>query len=208
MSIVFAGHDTTYHSCGTVLYYLDQHPEIKKAIMEEVRNFQEPLDFDELKEAPVLNSFIAEAWRLCPPGGFSIRRVTDDVKFRNKWTIRKGQMFFYSAFLPLSDENVYPNPTEFSIARFLPSDHPMVKQASKNENATVSSGLDPHAMSANYPVFSSGAHGCLGAHFARLEMRIFLTRLFQHYDFELRKPKRVHIPVNGWECEFKLIPIS
>ena len=206
LTMVFAGHDTTNKSMGTALYYLDQNPDIKSAIAKEVRNFQEPLDFDEMKNAPVLNAFIAESWRICPPIGGGFRRVTQDVEFQNQWKIGKGQMFVYSVYLALSDERIYPDPNTFSIARFLPSDHPLAQNC--KFNGTDNCGLDPHGMSSAYPVFGAGVHGCLGHHFAKMEMRIFLTRLLQRYDVEVRNPKRVEMPIHGWECEFQLTPTS
>lgn len=187
---------------GTALKYLSKYPATKDAIAGEVRNFQEPLDFDELKNAPLLNAFLAEIWRMDPPvpGGF--RTLTKTVDF-NGHQVSAGSIVRYSTILGSQNEEVYPDPTEFRIARFLPEDHPFVSTDKEND-AFRAVGVDYNNMKANYPIFGGGTHGCLGSHFAKLEMRVMLTRLLQAYELEVQNVEKVAFPFNGWKNEFRL----
>jgi cytochrome P450 len=64
--------------------------------------------------------------------------------------------------------------------------------------------VDYNIMQANYAVFGGGSHGCLGSHFAKLEMRVLITRLLQKYNLMVRNSEKVYFPVNGWKNEFAL----
>ena len=65
--ILFAGFDTTKSSFGAISLYLSEHPKVYELLVEEVQTFADPLDFDELKAAPILNAVLAETWRLNAP---------------------------------------------------------------------------------------------------------------------------------------------
>lgn len=198
LNMIFAGHDTTYASMGTALHYLAEHPTVMDALVEEVQSFQEPLDFDELKNAPVLNAFMAECWRMDPPVGGGFRQLRENVEY-NGYRLPKEMVVRYNILAASRNDNLYPTPSEFEIQRFLPSDHALAV------NSTLQAkGVDYNNLKANYPVFGGGAHGCLGSHFAKLEMRVLLTRLLQKYDLQVRNSEKVYFPVNGWKNEFKL----
>eukprot|EP00592_Proboscia_alata_P000415 CAMPEP_0194369064 /NCGR_PEP_ID=MMETSP0174-20130528/17318_1 /TAXON_ID=216777 /ORGANISM="Proboscia alata, Strain PI-D3" /LENGTH=190 /DNA_ID=CAMNT_0039145771 /DNA_START=636 /DNA_END=1205 /DNA_ORIENTATION=- len=59
---LFAGHDTTKGSYGAFVHYLNKYPKIHNMLREEADTFSDPLHFDELKSAPLLNAFMAETW--------------------------------------------------------------------------------------------------------------------------------------------------
>jgi cytochrome P450 len=200
MTMVFAGHDTTNFSIGTALYHLAGiRPAIKEAIVEEAKAFKEPLDFDELKNAPLLNSFLAECWRLDPPIVAGWRRATKLLEHKH-YKVQKGQLFQYNIAVATMNEKVYPDPTKFAISRFLPKDHPLME-----DSRLHAEDVDPDGMNSNYPTFGGGTHACIGSHFAKLEMRVLLTRILQKYEVEIRNPKKVDFPIRGWTHEFKLL---
>ena len=200
LNMIFAGHDTTYASMGTALHYLSQHPDVMEALTEEVESFHEPLDFDELKNAPVLNAFLAESWRMDPPVAGAFRKLCQDTEYKG-YKLPKDMVVRYNILAASQNNELYPTPNQFEIQRYLPKDHPLA--VDKDLHAD---GVDYNNLKANYPIFGGGAHSCLGSHFAKLEMRVLLTRLLQSYDLEVRNSEKVHFPVNGWKNEFKLIP--
>jgi len=183
---------------GTALHYLNENPVITKAMIEEVKSFQEPLDFDELKNAPILNAFMAECWRLDPPVTSTFRRLTEEQEHKG-YTLRKDSLVTLNILLCTRNEQIYKQPEEFQIDRFLPRDHPLVQDSSLHAE-----GVDYNALKANYPVFGGGIHSCIGHYFAKLEMRILLARLLQEYDLQLQNVEKVTFPVNGFKNEFKL----
>jgi cytochrome P450 len=200
--MAFAGHDTTYMSLGTAMMYLAKYPAIQEAIVQEVKAFKEPLDFDELKNAPVLNSFLAESWRICPPIGGGYRRLTEPMEY-NGYKYPKGQLFSYSNHVAFANDKLYPEPSKFSISRFLPQDHPLL-----DDPKLHATDIDFNSMKAEYPNFGGGNHACLGAHFAKLELRILVARMLQGFNVEVRNCKKKQVPIYGWTNEFRLTPVE
>jgi len=198
LNMIFAGHDTTYASMGTALHYLSKNPIVCQELAKEVKSFRQPLDFDELKEAPLLNAFLAETWRIDPPVMFGFRKVNRETSYKS-YTIPKGMIVRYDILSTLRNESVYPSAEVFDVQRYLPEDHPLICNIDM-----ISKNVDYNSMKPNYPVFGGGSHSCLGSHFAKLEMRVFLTRMLRSYDVEVRNSKKVVVPVNGWKNEFKL----
>jgi len=197
LNLIFAGHDTTYASISTLLYHLSENPEAMEALAEEVSTLKEPLDSDELKNAPVLNACIHESWRMDPPVLGSFRKVADKDVHHKRYTFDKGTTFNYSILMATTDESLYKNHDQFNMKRFLPTDHPLY-------DPQVDSNIDPLAGRTNYPIFGGGTHVCLGKAFAQLELRVLAARMFKHYQVEVRNPKKSFFPVNGWNVEFKL----
>ena len=196
--IMFAGHDTTKGSfCGFV-HYLNKYPSIEKLLVEEVQLFSEPLDMDELKSAPILNAFMAETWRLAAPLGAHIMQTTRDIPFRN-FVVRKG----VKVALSIQGYNVnpdgrYSHPEEFRIERWLDKSHPL------HDPQYYQNGVNYNAMSTKYRPFAMGAHGCLGAHFAKMEARVVLTRMLRSYKVQVRNESLKKFPLLQHENEFQL----
>lgn len=192
---------------GTASHYLSQHPDVYNAVTNEVESFQEPLDFDELKKAPLLNAFLAEMWRIDPPVNGAFRKLTKDTEY-NGYIFQRDMVVRYDINASLQNEALYPNPSQFEIARFLPVDHPLLSlspsSSSNDRGGWSAKGVDYNIMQANYAVFGGGSHGCLGSHFAKLEMRVLITRLLQKYNLTVRNSEKVYFPVNGWKNEFSL----
>merc|ERR1712038_1345314 len=201
LTLVFAGHDTTYASLGSALYVLHEHPSVREALVKEVKAFKEPLDFDELKDATLLNAFIAESWRINPPIVAAFRKVYKEAVDYKGYGIKKDMILSYNPALATQNEDIYKDPSKFDIQRFLPSDHSLV-------NDTSYTAKDVDYMKGNYPVFGGGVHGCLGFHFAKLEMRIVITRLLQSYTLDVKNPVRFGMPLNGWKNDFKLTKVE
>ncbi|KAL7543992.1 hypothetical protein ACHAXR_013437 [Thalassiosira sp. AJA248-18] len=196
LNLIFAGHDTTYASISTLLYHLSQNPDAMEALADEVSTLSETLKPEELKKAPVLNACIHESWRMDPPvmGGF--RKATKEIKHKG-YSLDAGQLFNYSIILATTDEGLYKNHDKFDMRRFLPKDHLLYRPK-------VDAGIDPLQGRTNYPIFGGGTHVCLGKAFAQLELRVLAARLFKHYKVDVRNPKKLYFPVNGWNIEFKL----
>jgi cytochrome P450 len=197
--MIFAGHDTSYASMGTALNYLSEYPAVTAALTKEVQSFQEPLDFDELKNAPILNAFLAESWRMDPPVPGAFRQLKENIDYKG-YRLPKEMIVRYNIIAQSQNDDVYPTPSAFEIQRFLPKDHLLSQDPSLEAK-----GVDYNNLKANYPIFGGGSHSCLGSHFAKLEMRVLLTRLLQSYDIQVRNSEKVYFPVNGWKNEFKLI---
>ncbi|KAL3913074.1 MAG: hypothetical protein SGILL_006634 [Bacillariaceae sp.] len=198
LNLIFAGHDTTYASINTVMHHLSQHPEVQAALVEEVSKFQEPLDLEEItKKAPVLNAVMHESWRTDPPVPFAFRKATKKPLDYQGYHFPNGTTFSYSIGLASRQENVYPSAKSFHMERFLPSDHPL-------SCSEWTSGVDPIQGRADYPIFGGGGHVCLGKHFAKLELRVIMARMYKNYHVAVSNNRKVDAPVNGWAVDFQL----
>lgn len=202
--LIFSAHDTTHMSMASALYHLFHQSAVREEIKKEVEKLtrKDELDFDELKSAPVLTAFLAEMWRMDFPVGGSFRKILKDIVYKGR-KYAKGTLFLYNCYVALRDTNVYPEPCQFEIQRYLPDDHPLVQDPKYSRAAK---DVQYTSMRGNYPVFGGSNHSCMGMHLATLEMKIALVRLLQLYDLEVRNEEKVEFPMNGWKHEFKLCP--
>lgn len=119
---------------------------------------QFPDELVKLRTQPeLMPTAIEEIVRWTTPSAYKRRTATRDVVMGGK-TIRQGDKVTYWEMSANRDESVFANPNRFDVSR--------------NPNPHVGFGL--------------GVHFCLGAHLARLEIRVMLEGLLARYDrFEL-----------------------
>jgi cytochrome P450 len=106
-------------------------------------------------------------------------------------------MFSYNIGLAAQQETVYPSAKSFHMERFLPSDHPLA-------SPIWTSHVNPNQGRADYPIIGGGTHICLGKHFAKMELRIIMARMYKYYHVTVQKNRKVNAPVNGWAVDFQL----
>jgi cytochrome P450 len=106
------------------------------------------------RERPDLRrNAVDELLRVQMPGYYGMRVANEDVPFAGE-TIRKGQLVLTNTAAAHRDPELFPNPDAVDIARDLGS----------------------------AAVFGRGAHLCLAAQLARLELERAYTRLFTEFD--------------------------
>ncbi|GAX11034.1 cytochrome P450 family 26 subfamily A [Fistulifera solaris] len=206
LNLIFAGHDTTTGAMGSVIYHLAHHAEARAALEEEINNFfskSTSLDMEKLKSAPILNAIIWETLRVDPPVLAGPRSTRQDLVYKN-FRFPKDSSIFYNIYLAATDPNEYKyRPLEFDFRRFLPQDHKLYDPTIWNHKEARDI-VDPAQGRANYPIFGGGSRSCLGKHFALLELRVFLVRLFQNYELSVVKETKVWLPICTWNVEFQL----
>lgn len=195
--ILFAGFDTTKSSFGAIAHFLMQNPPVLELLVQEVQGFADPLDFDQLKGAPVLNAVLAESWRLTAPMACHTMRTKCPLEYKQYQFPAKTIVCVDTQAYHEINQDLYPDGTEFRIERWLPEDHPLY-------NPKYRVNVDYNNMTPKYRPFNLGPHMCLGAHFAKLEVRVVMTRLLQKYDLEIRNQKIRKSPTLQYTCDFKL----
>lgn len=200
---LFAGFDTTKGSFAAISHFLKQHPKAEELLVAEVQKLKDEdavLDVDQLKnEAPILNAVMAEAWRLSAPLSNHSTIAVEDLEYKG-YSIPKGTYIAIDIHAHAQLNNgLYPSAEKFVLERWLPSDHPLYDPAKAN-----TAKIDYNVMSSKFRTFNHGPHMCLGAHFAKLEVRIVLTRLFQSYKLEIRNETASNFPLKQRLNEFKL----
>ena len=111
------------------------------------------------KNNELIVPFIEEVIRISPPFRFHYRHVNSDC-FLGGYPLVSGEKLLLSWDSANRDENQFDNPNEFSLKRKKPKNH---------------------------MGFGRGAHFCIGATLARLEVKIFIETLLESFDqFKLK----------------------
>lgn len=135
-TLSIAGHETTRNTTAHFVRLMDEHPDQKALLLEDLERR--------------LPNAIEEVLRFSPPVMQFCRTAMDDVELRGQ-TIAKGDKVMMSYISANRDEEVFDDPNRFDILR---------------ENAN------------RHLAFGSGAHFCLGASLARLQLQCVLTELY------------------------------
>jgi len=146
-TLSIAGHETTRNTTAHFVRLMDEHPDQKALLLEDLEGR--------------LPNAIEEVLRFSPPVMQFCRTATTDIELQGQ-TIAKGDKVYMSYLSANRDESVFDDPDNFNILR---------------ENA------DKHL------AFGTGAHFCLGASLARLQLRCVLSELYtQLPDISLAGP--------------------
>ena len=175
MGLIFAGHETTAGQASWVVALLLQNPDYLKLVQDEIRanvTYGGAIDAAELSKLEHIYWAIDETTRMRPSADTQIRTVSQPITIGN-YSIPAGWRMMVSGatshFLP----EVFANPERFDPLRYSPD---------RGE------GKDAFAIIG----FGGGVHKCTGMNFAKNEMAIITTLLFQQFDVELLS-KDVHV---------------
>lgn len=198
---LFAGFDTTKASFGNISHFLKQDPKLEALLAEEAKGLaQGSLDIDQLKHgAPILNAVLAESWRLMAPIPSHATMTAEVLEYKG-YVLPKGT-FIAADILGhnIMNNERYTRASDFLYQRWLPQDHALYDSTLANKEA-----IDYNVMNNKFRTFNMGQHMCLGGHFAKLEVRIVVTRLFQTYNLETRNEQEVFFPIKQILSEFKI----
>lgn len=166
--LLFAGHETLTSAIASFCLLTAQHPDIMQRLREEQGrlNITSTPTLEDLKQMVYLEQVLKEVMRLIPPVGGGFRKVIKTFEFGG-YCIPKGWTIQYQIAQTHQDEEIYPESDRFDPERFAP-ERAADKQASFG-----------------YIPFGGGLRECLGKEFARLEMRLFASKLLQNYQWEL-----------------------
>ena len=165
--LLFAGHETLTSAIASFCLLTAQHPEV----MQRLRQEQDSLNLtttptlEDIKQMTYLEQVLKEVMRLVPPVGGGFREAIATFEYAG-YRVTQGWNIQYQIAQTHQDEELYPDSDRFDPARFDPS------------------CLDKQA-SFSYIPFGGGLRECLGKEFARLEMRLFASKLLQNYQWEL-----------------------
>jgi len=166
--IPWAAHETTVGHTSWTLIDLLQNPAYMAEAIEEINQvLQQPGDYtpDNLRKIKTLDWAILESERKHPVAHVIMRGVRDDMEFEG-FEIKKGAMVFVAPETAHNIPEVFSNPEAYDPKRFSPE---------RMEGSKKFSLIG----------FGGGAHRCAGVNFAKLEIKILMAKLLQHYDIEL-----------------------
>jgi cytochrome P450 len=166
----FAGIDTVANTCGFMLYALLKNPEALERVQVDVEAlFDKGLtDLADWKEARQLYAATIETLRMYPVAAFMPRTAVKPFEFAG-YRVEAGTEVLVATGVTHYLPEFFPEPEKFDLDRYLPprSEH---RQAS----AFVPYGL--------------GAHTCLGAGLAEIQIMVTVAAVLQAARFRLDPP--------------------
>jgi cytochrome P450 len=169
LNFIIAGRDTTACTLSWMFYLLGTHPEIQQRVQEEVDRCVPSGTNPTLKllhhsNMPLLHALLYETMRLYPAVPQDVKEAAEDVALPNGCTLPKGTKLIYIPWAMGRDPEVYPEPMEVRLERWIPFKQPT-----------------PH----EFPVFQAGPRICLGMDMAIFEAKLVTCMLLQEFSFTL-----------------------
>ena len=174
--LLFAGHETLTSAIASFCLLTAQHPDVMQRLRDEQAglNISDTPTLEDIKQMTYLEQVLKEVMRIIPPVGGGFREAVETFEFSG-YRIPKGWNLQYQIAQTHQDEEIYPESDRFDPERFAP-ENSADKQASFG-----------------YIPFGGGLRECIGKEFARLEMRLFASKLLQNYDWELLPEQNLEI---------------
>lgn len=152
VTLLLAGHDTTANELAWALLTLDEHPEVRDRLVEEIDAFGPSPDPDALARRPYLGAVVQEVLRLHPVVPAVSRQVMKPFRVAG-YELEPGTCVAPAIYLAHRRPESFPDPDLFRPERFL--EH------------------DPSPF--EYLPFGGGARRCIGMGFALHQMKIVLA---------------------------------
>jgi cytochrome P450 len=170
MNLFIAAHEETAVALGWTLYLLARHPRVYQRVLDELDRAldRRPPAAEDLERMPFAHQVIQEALRLYPPIDMTTPRVAWRASAIDGYSIPRGTMLMISFYALHRLPEHFPEPEAFDPERF----------------ALAAAQKLPRCA---YLPFGAGERGCLGQHFATLELRLLLATLSQRVRFEPAK---------------------
>jgi len=168
---VWAGHETTAGQVSWALADLIQNPPYMRVIRDELATVMggsggHDLGWEQAIAMEKMDLALRETERLHPVAFMLSRKANADIE-RDGYHIRKGDFVLLAPSVSHRLEETFRNPDAYEPERFNPA----------NPDAQIESN--------SLIGFGGGVHRCAGVNFARMEMKVLLAVLIQHYDLEL-----------------------
>ncbi|HLO88085.1 MAG TPA: cytochrome P450, partial [Nostocaceae cyanobacterium] len=163
MTLLVAGYETTASALTWAFYWLEQLPEIREKLLQELATLGDQPEPSLIAKLPYLTAVCQETLRIYPIllGSFA-KTVKKPIEIMG-YQIPVGALVIPSIYLAHHREEVYPQPKQFKPERFLE------KQYSPYE----------------YLPFGGGNHRCIGSAFALYEMKIVLATILSKLQISL-----------------------
>ncbi|MFL5345427.1 MAG: cytochrome P450 [Hyalangium sp.] len=171
-----AGHETTTTSLTWTLFLLDQHPEVRAALVEELEGELRgaPPTIEQLERLPLLDRVVKESLRILPPVPSSFRVGSAPFELGGH-SFEVGTMVIYSPYITHRLPDLYPEPDRFRPDRWLRTEPPVY----------------------GYIPFSNGPRRCIGATLALLEIKLMLSMLLPRFRLSIPPGARVDLRVRA-----------
>jgi cytochrome P450 len=167
MQLLVAGHETSSNGLSWILYLLSSRPDCLEKVRQEMHSVlgDGPLNHGDVPRLEFTAQVIQESLRLYPPFWMVDREAVADDQIGGI-SIPRGSMVIVYVYGAHHAPRYWQNPEAFDTDRF-------VKENDKLRTPFT------------YLPFGGGPRGCIGSHYAMLQILMILSDLLRKYDFEL-----------------------
>ena len=167
MQLLVAGHETSSNSLSWMLYLLSTRPDVLRRVREELAVVlgDRPLDFADVPRCEYTTQVIQEGLRLYPPFWMVDREAVADDQVGNV-VIPAGSTVIVYVYGAHHAPAQWPDAEAFDPERFI-------------------KGADKLRTPFTYVPFGGGPRGCIGNHYAMLQVLMIVSEIIRRYDFEL-----------------------
>ena len=191
MQLLVAGHETSSNGLSWLLYLLSTQPDCLERVRQEFDEVlgDAPLSHGDVPKFTFTTQVIQEGLRLYPPFWMVDREAIADDQVGDV-VIPAGSMVIVHVYGAHHATKHWPDPETFDTGRFIKG----------NEKLRV-----PFT----YLPFGGGPRGCIGNHYAMLQMLMILRDVLRKYDFQVApgqtieaQPMVILRPKNGIRMTF------
>jgi cytochrome P450 len=167
MQLLVAGHETSSNGLSWLLYLLSTHPDCLERVREEFDAVlgDRPLSFGDVPRLEFATQVIQEGLRLYPPFWMIDRMAVADDRVGDI-AIPRGSTVIVYVYGAHHASRYWESPEVFDPERFIKA----------NEKLRTPFTHLP---------FGGGPRGCIGNHYAMMQILMILSTLLRKYDFEL-----------------------
>jgi cytochrome P450 len=169
-TLFLASFETATPSLVWTLFLLSQHPEVERALVEELDGTLRgaPPDSESLDRLPYLDAVLREALRVLPPVPYTLRRARAETDLEGL-RLKKGDLVCISHYLTHHLPEVHARPLEFLPERW----------------------TGAAADSYEYLPFSAGPRACPGYFFATSVLKTVIVMVLQRFRLRVAPGARI-----------------
>ncbi|KAF9071065.1 cytochrome P450 [Rhodocollybia butyracea] len=211
IALLMAGQHTSSATGSWALLHLADRQDVADALyQEQIKHFGingqpgkfRPLNYEDLKELPILDSIIRETLRVHPPIHSILRAVRDDVPIppslaapssksgSGTYIVPKGTAVLASPLFAQMDPKIWKNASKWEPNRWNdPEGVAMLalKEYTDEGGETIDFGFGAVSKGTDSPYqpFGAGRHRCIGEQFAYLQLGTILATLVRKMEFKI-----------------------
>jgi cytochrome P450 len=167
MQLLVAGHETSSNGLSWILYLLSSRPDCLARMRDEFESVlgDAPLSHGDVAKFEFATQVIQESLRLYPPFWMIDREAVADDQI-GEVSIPRGTMVIVYVYGAHHAPRYWADPEKFDTDRFVKAN-------------------DKVRTPFTYLPFGGGPRGCIGNHYAMLQILMILSEIVRKYDFEL-----------------------
>ncbi len=192
MQLLVAGHETSSNSLSWLLYLLSSRPDVLQRMREEFDAVlgDRPLGHADVPKLEYSTQVMQESLRLYPPFWMIDREAIADDRVGDT-VIPAGSTVIVYVYGAHHAPAHWPNANEFDETRFI-------------------KGNDKLRIPFTYFPFGGGPRGCIGLHYAMLQILMILSEVLRRYEFDVQPGQTIEEramvilrPKNGIRMNFQ-----